>query len=373
MPDPTRIVFYSCVLAVQFGQTAQAADLSEPLTPRANVEFYGQINKGLLIYDDGHSTETYFPVDNGNSSTRAGMRLHHELSPGIEIGFNVEGEWTPYSTGYVNQLNKGDVDWDSSLLRKLEAYIDVRAVGKFWVGQGSMASDGTAEVDLSGTTIVGYSSVADSAGGQLYRLDDDTLSSVSVGSTFSNLDGLGRRLRVRYDTPSLNGFTVSASAGQVVVPHRVGDIGWDVALRYNAELTDYKIAAAVAISDRGEDSQAVLDGSASILHLQSGWSFTVAAGYEKLPERHREYGYAKIGHQSNYFDLGTTAYSLDLYLGDDIRTSASESVSVGGQFVQEIDPWQSELYLGVRSYEFEAAGGEYKAGFSVLAGAILKL
>jgi hypothetical protein len=37
------------------------------------LEFYGQINKGVLVFDDGGSTLGYIPVDNGNSSAPARM------------------------------------------------------------------------------------------------------------------------------------------------------------------------------------------------------------------------------------------------------------------------------------------------------------
>jgi hypothetical protein len=339
----------------------------------SSVEIYGQINKGLLVYDDGHAVDTYFPVDNDNSSTRAGIWLRHQVDPEWSIAVNVEGQWAPYSTSYVNQLTKGNVDWDTALLRKLEAYIDLAAFGRLWLGQGSMASDGTAETNLSGTSLVGYSSVADSASAQLYRLEDGTLSSVSVGDTFSNLDGLGRKLRVRYDTPSLHGFVLATSIGQQVIPSRSGDTVWDVALKYNATLADYKLAAAIAFSDPGGSGRGVLDGSASVLHAPTGWSMTVAAGYENQTTRDRQFGYAKLGHQAQYVDAGTTFYSVDLYYGDDIRTNASESWSVGGQLVQELETWRSELYLGLRSYVYEDDSNEYERGFSTLAGIRVKL
>jgi len=268
------------------------------------------------------------------------------------------------------------VDWDTGLLRKAEAYFDTSAHGKFWFGQGSMASDGTTEVDLSGTAVIGYASVADSAAGQFYRLDDGTLSDIFVGITFSDLDGLGRRLRVRYDSPSFNGFVLGTSVGQVVVPFRIGGTGWDVSLKYSNDKTDYmadyKVAAAITYADPGGDSEGLVGGSASVLHMPSGWSLTVAGGYEALVERNLHFLYAKLGHQADYFDVGNTAYSIDTYFGDNIATQQSESVSVGGQLVQLVDAWRSEFYLGIRSYIYEDAAAEYDRGFSMLTGARVK-
>ena len=91
------------------------------------VEIYGQINKGVLVFDDGGETLGYIPVDNGNSSSRAGLRIYGSLGNGWSLGGTLEAEWTPYSTDEVTQLNHGDYDWDAALLRKAELYVDFRA------------------------------------------------------------------------------------------------------------------------------------------------------------------------------------------------------------------------------------------------------
>ena len=120
----------------------------------------------------------------------------------MEIG------WAPFSTFTVNQRNR-EVDLTDFLLRKLEVIIDTPRHGRFWLGQGSMASDGSAENDLSGTSVAGYSAVGSIAGGQFFRFPDGQLSEARVFGGFRNFDAL-RKLRVRYDTPSFHGFTMGA-------------------------------------------------------------------------------------------------------------------------------------------------------------------
>ena len=112
------------------------------------VQLYGQLDPGFLVVDDGHSTLGYGPVDNGNASTRFGVRMYVGIASGTYLGANYEAQYDPYSTNYVNQLNRGEPDWDRYLTRKAEAYLNSQQFGVLWVGQGSMASDGTAEVDL---------------------------------------------------------------------------------------------------------------------------------------------------------------------------------------------------------------------------------
>ena len=229
----------------------------------------------------------------------------------------------------MNQLNRGEPDWGRFLLRKAEGYLNSQQFGVLWLGQGSMASDGTAEVDLSGTDVIGYSNVSDLAGGQLFAFADrNGLSAVNVGSVFSNLDGLSRKLRVRYDTPSFAGFTLSSSYGTQVVPEPTEIDVWDVALRYAGEFGGFKMASAVAYSDTGSANR--YDGSLSVLFVPTGISVTAAGGYDDgLDSPGGRYLYGKLGYQRQFLEQGVTAISIDAYTGDDIATARLRELFVG--------------------------------------------
>ena len=339
----------------------------------AHIMFYGQINKGVLVYDDGRSTQGYLLVDNDSSSTRFGIKtLDHRAAFGT-IGSNIEFEWEPYSTGYVNQRTKGDVDWDTSQVRKAEVYLDNAVYGRVWLGQGSMVSDGTAEVDLSGTDLVGYSSVADIAAAQVYRFDNGAgLSGIQVGDTFKNIDGLGRKLRIRYETPDYNGFTLGTSIGTQIVPEATDVTVWDVAIKYENDHGDYRVSGAAAYSRPGAGLDDVFDGSVSVLHTQSGLSVTVAGAYEFRSDRDARYIYGKIGRQADPFEFGPTALSIDAYYGESINTNGSESLSFGVQAVQSVDCWRTDFYAGVRSYDYDDSAADYKRSVAVMTGARLK-
>lgn len=365
-------------------EATKATDTTAPAPPPATwipklragdadgyIELYGQINKGLLIFDDGGSTLGYGPVDNGNSSTRAGARIYGRINDDWGMGGNLEWEWTPYSTNSVNQLNRGDYDWNSNLLRKAELYLESKTYGKLWLGQGSMASDSSAEVDLSGTTVVGYALVSDMAGGPFFRFSDGTLSSVQVKDAFTDFDGVGRKLRARYDTPQFEGFSLSTSVGTQVVPETTDVTVWDIAARYDNTINDFKISGALAYSQPADD-QSLIDGSVSILHQPSGLSLTVAAAYSDEQVVDGRYGYFKLGYQTKIFEVGKTAFSVDAYFGEDIDAADSSSESFGFQIVQNLDYLQSELYLGGRSYSYNEPGNDLDKSYAVLAGARLK-
>jgi hypothetical protein len=78
-----------------------------------------------------------------------------------------------YSTAFVNQVDSSaDFDFRRRDIRWIEVSASAPEVGRISVGQGSMATDGVTNLDLSGTSVIGYSSVGDSASGQFLRFRD---------------------------------------------------------------------------------------------------------------------------------------------------------------------------------------------------------
>jgi hypothetical protein len=332
------------------------------------VQLYGQINKGFLSYDDGQTTLNYFPVDNASSTTQFGLRSFRRLDEDWSIGGSLEAEWAPYSTGEINQIDKHNAYWDTAFLLHLaEVYIDSKKYGRLWLGQGSMASDGIAEFDKSGTTLAGYVSVSDIASGQFYRFNNGMLSNIQVGDTFREYDELSRRFRVRYDTPDLNGFVFGASIGQQIVPSQTNVTEWDVAAQYSKRHGEFDISGGLAYSHAGGNTHGI-NGSVSSLHVPSGISLTFASAVEFQPGRNGKYFYTKLGYQADYFDFGTTSFSVDAYFGRNLNAITSESVSIGFQAVQSVDSWGTDFYLGIRSYDYDDNVDDYKKSLAVLAG-----
>jgi hypothetical protein len=363
--------FAALLLAAAPATPVAAERLTPPLALDGEVGdgvwLYGQINKGALVYDDGDRTEIYPLVDNDNSSTRAGFWLRTMPAEDFTFSFNAEGEWEPYSTGAVNRLND-DVVLEEASLRKLEAIAEVDGYGTLWIGQGSMASDGSSEQDLSGTSVAAYSSVSSSAGAQRFVDDAGTITGVSVGRAFSNYDGLGRLMRVRYDTPRWEGFDLGASFG---VDSINGDdrAQWDVAARYRRDGDDVAIRAAAGFARRANDVNRV-SGSASMLHKGSGLNLTLAAGGQERDGGDDPYfGYAKLGWRGETLFADPTALSIDLYGGDSVATSGSDSVSAGVAIVQPVARWQTDFYATARWYDYDDSEASYESGFAFLTGA----
>jgi len=317
------------------------------------VKLYGQVDKAFLASDDGNTRDHYF-VDNTNSSTRFGFLGEGKVSEDLTVGTRMEWEYADNASSKVNQDDKSI---DGSLnSRWLDAQVNSKRFGKIYLGKGDTASNTTSEVDLSGTSVVGYASIADMAGGLLfYDKETDDLSGTSVGDVFSDFDGLTRQTRLRYDTPIFGGFYLAGS---------LDDEGAkDAALFYSAKWgEDLTFAAAAAYADP-QKTMATVDsqynGSASILH-SSGVSLTVAGGMREFEDNDRydaKFMYGKLGYRHQFFDFGETRFSLDYALNKKVAQNGDEAESAGFQMVQDIPDWGSEYYIGYRWHRLDRDRG----------------
>jgi hypothetical protein len=325
----------------------------------------GQVNRGVLIADDGHDTHL-FHVDNDYSSTRVRFVGKGNFNEDLSVGTQIEVQIESNSTSSINQFSSRGVGAGGFTERKLEVYVDSKRFGRVWVGQGSTASDGTSEVDLSGTTVISASKVDELAGGLIFSRGgaQPLAGDVTIGGAFSNLDGLSRDDRVRYDTPSFRGFKASGSA--------IAGGRWDVAARYAAELFDTKLAAAVSYWNR-EGSDGV-SGSISGLH-KSGVNLTIASGNRDFNAAGRSdatFYYSKLGYLRKFFpEIGKTALAVDYYHGDDFAAVGDNSNSFGAFVVQNVDRVATEFYIGGRVYDLSRGAG-FRNIVAVLSGARIK-
>ncbi len=340
------------------------------LSNGAKFRIYGQIDTGVLVYDDGFDTDAYAPVDNENSSTRFGATYDQDFGAWA-FGAALEAEYPVYSTNSLNVLDdQPNWTWQNKYFRKIEVFVDSEDYGKLSVGQGYMASDYSAEVDLSGTTVIAYSKIQATAGGQLFRNDGTGAFGPSVKSAFNNYDGLGRKVRIRYDTPKLAGFTLSASYGEDLLANVHVPVS-DVALRYANSFDAFKVEGAIAYAWQDNDVE-LFDGSASILHVPSGLNFTVAAGSQDNGSRTGRYVYGKAGLIRDLVDWGPTAFAVDYYHGEDIAAASSTSRSFGVAVVQNIKDYKTELYATYRRYQYDTETADFRDGDAFLGGVRLK-
>lgn len=348
----------------------------------SSLTFAGNINKGVLSYDDGIDTNSYSIIDNGNLPTSFGLTYQKALGDWTFSGI-LDFNYAPFSTFTANILDPStpadafstsDDDWN-----QIEVVFENKTYGTISLGQGLMATGVAAEVDLSGTTVVSYSEIMDTAGGQLFRFTDPSLgfpenvSSVSVDDAFANYD-YDQFVRLRYDTPTYSGFGASFAFGRDLLDatgETRDDNVADFAINYSGGNTDWQYQAAAGyLYDQGGADDTVASGS--ILHNPSGLSLTVAAGSSDGDLGTGTYTYGKLGISRSLVKWGTTAASVDYYSGQDINLTDtitdSDSSTWSVALVQNIDSVNLSLYATYRVYEYSDNTAEYHDGSAILAG-----
>ncbi len=334
---------------------------------KVSLKLYGHANRAYMFADDGNSSDHYF-VDNKNSSSRMGALAKAQVTDDLSFGARFEIEYDSNASNKVNQEDKnpGDAGNGNSIdERWIDAQITSKKFGKLYLGKGSTASDTTSEVDLSGTSVVTYSAINKFAGGiRFYDNETNTLSSTNVSDAFDNFDGLARRSRLRYDSPTFWGFSLQGS---------VLSDGGDVVLRYASKWGEnWKFAAAAAYANPqaqsvGDEIDDQINGSASVLH-SSGLSLSIAGAYADLQhdltnpdgsdrDDDPKFFYAKLGYRKKFFKFGETRFSVDFSRSDDRDQDRDEATMIGGAIVQDLSKYGMEYYLGYRWPELDREAG----------------
>ncbi len=326
------------------------------LKKKVDVTLYGQVNKAVLFADDGHDDDVFF-VDNAISGTRLGVTAKSKLNDEFSTGAQMEFEWTQNNSSKVNMASDNTGDSENAAKRQMKVWGQSHTAGKLTLGHGSVAADGIAQIDLSGTSIAGRGDAADGAAFIFFDQAGRAYSDISVGSVISDLDG-GRKDHLRYDSPAFFGVTLSGTTAE-------GDYN-DVAVGYSSKFGDTQVKAGVAYTwEPAGAVDNIVVGSASVL-LPFGLNFTAAAGEKQFANTAFEDGffwYGKAGYQMKALTVGSTAFSVAYGEYDDLKGSAFrtgnslnnmyEATSWGAEMVQKFDALNTEFYVAYRLYELD--------------------
>jgi hypothetical protein len=312
---------------------------------RAKLVVKGFVNRAINIVDDGKDTDAYF-VDNDNAESRVSFVGTLNATDDLTIGTNIELTIAPNKSGVVDQNNQDTNNIFDQ--RKVEASLDSKRFGRLTLGKGDTASFNTGASDLSGTTVIAYATISDTAGGMLFReKDGGALTGVRILDAFNNWDGLSRRSRLRYDTPNFLGFSLGATA--------ISDSRYDVALRWGGQGYGLKAVGSAAFADPNETGDGFnYDGSFSVLHEDTGLNLTFAAGKRERDNQSDPYNlYGKVGWRKKFFSFGETAFGVDYTRSMNLPTASDEGYSVGAAVVQQFDEYGAELYALYRLHSLD--------------------
>lgn len=299
------------VLAADLGGTC-CADLEERIAEleattvrkgnrKVSLEVYGQVNQGILWWDDGFEDNAYV-VTNDNSRTRVGFRGKAKITSDWEAGYRIEiGIRTANSKRFTQDDPLGATGLD---LRDSHWYLDNKQLGRVTIGLGATATDQITEINQTQTAeFAKYSDIEDTGLGLFLRrangaLANDAGNPAGNSYTYHRLigvhgdqpgEGERRFSGVTYRTPTFAGFTASATWAE--------DDYWDIALRYAGEFAGLKVAAGIGYGeistgtaqtqtacaavefDTSDCSQ--FGGSVSVVHVSTGLFVNFAAGIKE--------------------------------------------------------------------------------------------
>ena len=372
--------------AAAYSAPASAADDTFKTGQKnASLTMSGQVNRAVLFADDGNDS-AFFHVDNDNTSTRIRWIGKGQVTDKFSVGMLWETQFESNSTANVTIAGKeGDAGPGGFGERKMDVWLAHNDLGKLTLGQGDPASNGTAEITLSGTDVILYAGIADTAGGIRFRtetlangLDAD---GPSIGAVWGNQhDGRSRTDRIRYDTPKIAGFVASAS-------HIQGDL-WDVALRHSGKFGQFKTSAAIAFVDWSGVNAAAgssgikdeqINGSISVLH-DSGLNVTFSGGTRDAigldvsgaKRNDDDHIYVMLGYIAKLTDVGTTRFAVDYGQANDINQNDDEITTWGIAAVQNLKDIGTDLYVVYRNHELDRTGEDFDDINIVMAGARVK-
>lgn len=284
----------------------------------------GQINRLLMNIDNGVE-QGVVHADNSVSGTRWRFDGRGEVGENMTAGFLYETQLqsNPSIKITVDSLdsdgsggNVGPGDYFS--VRQSNVWLKGN-FGRIQIGQGSGASDGSAEIDLSGTNVIQYSGASNDLLGSMEYGD----SGVVVNDVRRNFDGLGRNDNLRYDA-GLGSVRVAASTGN----------GSKVELGALYESDNLKVAVAFwdqNDSGAGNQGQAI---SGSWMG-DSGINVTAAlSGDDRDGDPYNTY--LKLGYRN-----GNHAFAIDISETRDLGPDNASSYSIA---------WVGLMLQGVELY-----------------------
>jgi hypothetical protein len=312
-----------------------------------SLQVYGQVNKGLLIWDDGVDSDTYV-VNNSVENTNIGFTGTAKIAPGLTAGYTMEFDIENAQSDAVTQSDD-DAGSDGLVLSKNHFFIESETLGKLTVGEGDPAADGATEVVVAES--LRHSDPNFGAGLELrYAAVPLGTHGTTLGDVAGNLGPDGGDY-LRYDSPSILGFVLSASWGE-------NDYA-DAALNFEKEFETVKIAAAVAYiwnNDAGSDTYEQVGGSISLMHIPTGLYAAFQAGsrdHEAAGMADPSFWYVQAGIEKKWLPYGVTTLYGEYGDYDDFAVQGAETTRWGFGLNQKIDSAAMDVYAHATFWSFD--------------------
>jgi hypothetical protein len=243
---------------------------------KLDLKVGGRVVKGIAHLDDGVNDHTFIP-DGLSADTElyfsASGKLTEAVTAGLLYKLNVQQMGAEYE--FSNDDGDETVTNTAQSVNKQNIYFKHSSMGTLSMGYMSQAGDGASNLK--------YGKALSTTGGfarqTLLRDSTDATTTITAAGQISNLDQ-GDDNVIRYDSPSISGFTVAGSFHD--------DGGGAAALRYAGSMADINFGAAIAYRGGGTGTKnihgSVRAQHASGLHLAYGGGMQSRDGGGRTPE-----------------------------------------------------------------------------------------
>ena len=201
---------------------------------KVSVKLSGHVNRMLLFWDDGINHDVY-SVDNSSSDTAFRLHGFAHINPSLTAGFNIEVNVLSADSSAITARIDGEPNENRDGVLNLEYasfHLKHKQLGKITLGRVAPSTDDILTIDLSSNPIAG----PDPGWSTNFNLvrPHGTLgcngaacrTGLSTSAIVPGLDSPSGDL-IRYDSPSIHGFLLSASWGE-------DDLA-DITLRYKRQ------------------------------------------------------------------------------------------------------------------------------------------
>jgi hypothetical protein len=386
---------------------------------KMSLTITGQVHRMVLFWNDGKDSDTFYGIDNTNSSSRFSFTGTAKVTPNIAMGFDITIEIEAGGTSsklsqfdedgkvgtQINgtgaaSFNASNVDSYFGDARRAAFWIEDKNLGRLTVGRYESAGAITT-IDLAGISAGASASMILVNGSFLIRSANGNFNAISWAAIGDPAANQGRTELIRYDSPTIAGFVASASIGEA------GDY-WGVMLRYAGEFSGFRVAAGIGyenVTDRptsaapiagpndllGPEPEVKAWGAGlSLLHVPSGLfaqghymaaefsQGTSNSGYwgqNAANKKDADQWLIQAGITKNWFGPGNTALFGEYSKSNDWGAAngagrnfagAGGSIDVNGVTATELTVWgigitqnvdaaATELYLNYRHFSADIA------------------
>ncbi len=361
---------------------------------KVSLTISGYVAQEVTWWDDGEESNVYLHGLGPTQATHVKFTGQAKISPGWTAGYtlriqNLEDNPFGRNATTGDAMNQFNDNFSTGLNTQMSYwFIQSDTLGKLSMGrQANAAKSAAMFTDQSGTQIIdNYTFLAGFP--QFYvRSGGDLVPAVTWGQfAFCYQQGvpLGGDCNgivmngVRYDTPTIAGFTASASWGE--------DDFWEVALRYSGEFSGFKVVLGAGYSEFTDENVAgplpvgtvkhsdFFQAGGYVQHIETGLFLHAAYGHEdnsdtrigvaQLQPENGEHWYLKAGIRRKWNALGATIVYGDYAEYLDQIGPAALSLGVtdstlrryGGGIAQEIDAAAMTIYLKYQHYDLDVSG-----------------